>query len=167
MIKIATAFLVSGLFIFSACNNTDSREGENNPDNITEMQSDVSASDGRIILNAGDDMKFDLTEIKTKEGETIRLTLHHTGKAPKKAMGHNFVLLKSGVSIDDFSSKAMLVSENDYIPENSDDVIIHTRLLGGGESDSIEFVAPAKGIYPFLCSFPGHAAIMNGKLIVE
>jgi len=162
-----TASLISGFFILSACNNPGNQESENVSEAIMETPSGVSASGNNIILNAGDNMKFDITEIRVKEGETIKLTLHHTGKAPKRAMGHNFVLLKAGISHDNFSSKAMQATDNDYIPENSDDVIVHTRLLGGGESDSIEFVAPTKGTYPFLCSFPGHAALMNGKLIVE
>lgn len=162
-----TAFLISGFFLLSACNNTGNQKSANVSETIMETSSDVSASGNDIVLNASDNMKFDMTEIRVKEGETIRLTLHHTGKAPKRTMGHNFVLLKAGVSIDNFSSKAMQATDNDYIPENSDDVIVHTKLLGGGESDMIEFTAPTKGIYPFLCSFPGHAAIMNGKLIVK
>ena len=40
-------------------------------------------------------------------------------------------------------------------------------MLGGGEETTIEFEAPAKGEYTFICSFPGHYALMNGKFIVE
>jgi azurin len=31
----------------------------------------------------------------------------------------------------------------------------------------IEFIAPEKGTYDYICSFPGHFAMMKGKLIVE
>lgn len=161
------AVLLLSIFFFSACNNTNSDGSGNTTETSTATQQDMPPSDGNIILNAGDDMKFNLTEIRVKEGETIRLTLHHTGKAPKTAMGHNFVLLKAGVSLDGFISKALEAKDNDYIPKDGADIIVHTKLIGGGESDSIEFVAPAKGYYSFLCSFPGHAMSMNDTLIVE
>jgi azurin len=34
------------------------------------------------------------------------------------------------------------------------DVIAHTQKPFGGETTDIEFTAPAKGTYDFLCSFP-------------
>jgi len=159
--------LCLSVLLLSACNNTGSGDDENTTETSKATQQDLSISNGNIVLNAGDDMKFNLTEIRVKEGETIRLTLHHTGKAPKTAMGHNFVLLKAGVSLDGFVTKALEAKGNDYIPKDEADIIVHTKLIGGGESDSIEFVAPPKGSYPFLCSFPGHAMSMNGTLIVE
>jgi azurin len=39
--------------------------------------------------------------------------------------------------------------------------------LGGGETDVIEFQAPPAGEYEFLCSFPGHYAMMRGKFVVK
>ena len=52
----------------------------------------------------------------------------------------------------------------------SDQVIAHTGIVGGGEGDTkeltIEFAAPEPGDYPFLCSFPGHFAMMNGTFRV-
>ena len=48
-----------------------------------------------------------------------------------------------------------------------DKFIAHTKMLGGGESDTIEFDAPAPGTYTFMCTFPGHYALMQGKFIVE
>lgn len=127
-----------------------------------------NANEAVITLNAGDDMKFDLSEIKVKEGQTVKLTLTHTGKMAKTAMGHNFVLLAQGVVLADFAGKAIAASGTDYIPAGSEkEVIAHTKLVGGGESDTIEFTAPAKGSYEFLCSFAGHSALMKGTFIVE
>ncbi len=133
----------------------------------TTMDADADAV-ATITINGGDDMKFDLSEIKVKAGQTVKLTLKHTGTMAKNAMGHNFVLLAQGVDLKDFSSKAIAASTTDYVPAaNESDVIAHTKLLGGGESDTIEFTAPAKGTYEFLCSFPGHSALMKGTFIVE
>ena len=40
-------------------------------------------------------------------------------------------------------------------------------MIGGGQSDTIEFDAPEPGTYDFICSFPGHYSVMKGKFIVE
>ena len=82
-------------------------------------------------------------------------------------MGHNFVLLKQGVDLAAFGIKSASAKDTDYIPSDEEDnIIAHTRLIGGGETTSIEFDAPEPGEYEFLCSFPGHYAIMKGKFIV-
>lgn len=83
-------------------------------------------------------------------------------------MGHNWVLLKEGVDLAAFGQKSATAMDNDYIPASEEgSIIAHTKMLGGGESDTIEFTAPAKGSYEYLCSFPGHYALMRGVLIVE
>jgi azurin len=66
-----------------------------------------------------------------------------------------------------FATSALQAKANEYIPEGTEDVIAHTALIGGGEETTIEFTAPAAGEYTFICSFPGHYALMNGKFIVE
>ena len=65
-----------------------------------------------LILNSNDQMLFDKGLLKGKSGEEINLTLYHTGKIGKEFMGHNFVLLKKDVDVDDFAQKAMLAKEN-------------------------------------------------------
>lgn len=118
-----------------------------------------------IVVNATDQMRFDTNEIKVKAGDRVKLTLNHTGKLAKNVMGHNFVLLTQGTDVAKFSQAAMSKKDTDYIPATG--VIAHTKLIGGGESTTIEFNAPKKGTYDFLCSFPGHYAMMKGKFIVE
>ena len=112
-------------------------------------------------------MQFSEEEFRVKEGQEITLTFKHIGQIPKSAMGHNFVLLKDGVDHKTFATQALEAKDTEYIPNGGKDVIAHTKMLGGGEQDVIIFTAPAKGTYTFLCSFPGHFGIMNGKFIVE
>lgn len=120
-----------------------------------------------IVIESNDRMQFDIKEIKVKAGETIKLTLKHVGKMPVQAMGHNWVLLESGIKVNEFAMDAAKARDNDYIPKDSKDVIVTTKLLGGGEEDTITFEAPEKGTYMFLCSFPGHFGLMQGTFIVE
>lgn len=118
-----------------------------------------------IVINSNDQMRFDKNEIRVKAGEKIKLTLNHTGKLPKNAMGHNFVLLEAGTDVAKFAQIAMNAKATEYIPAKG--VLASTKLIGGGESTTIEFTAPKKGTYDFVCSFPGHYAMMKGKFIVE
>lgn len=120
-----------------------------------------------IDIEGDDAMKFNLKELKVKEGQKITLNLHHVGKMSVQVMGHNWVLLKPGVDMMKFGADAAAAEANDYIPEGSTDFIVHTDMIGGGEKTSITFDAPAKGTYDFICSFPGHVALMKGKFIVE
>lgn len=118
-----------------------------------------------IVINSNDQMKFDLSEIRVKAGEKIKLTLNHKGKFKKDVMGHNFVLLNAGTDVAKFATAAMSAKATEYIPAKG--ALAHTKLIGGGESTTIEFTAPKKGTYDFICSFPGHYSIMKGKFIVE
>ena len=81
-------------------------------------------------------------------------------------MGHNWVLLKRGTDLPTFARQAMNARDNGFIPVNSPDVIVATKVIGGGEQTTIRFEAPGRGEYDFICSFPGHFSIMKGKFIV-
>lgn len=121
-----------------------------------------------IGLTGDDMMQYNIKEMKVKAGQELTINLRHIGKMDIKVMGHNFVLLKQGVSIPEFSIKAAEAGEaSDWIPEDGKDVIVHTKMIGGGQSTSITFTVPEAGTYDYICSFPGHSAIMKGKFIVE
>jgi len=139
----------------------------------------VSAADTAIIteapktetvlnLEANDQMKYNLTELKATAGQPIKLTLKHTGKFPITAMGHNVVILKQGTDVDAFAAKALEAKDTQYIPKSEEgSILAHTKLLGGGEEDTITFTIAEKGTYTFICSFPGHYTMMKGTLVVE
>jgi azurin len=40
-------------------------------------------------------------------------------------------------------------------------------MLGGGESETINFIIEEAGIYKYVCTFPGHYQIMQGELTIE
>ena len=75
-------------------------------------------------------------------------------------------LLKKDVDVDDFAMLALDFKDNEYIPENND-FIVHTKMLGGGESDTINFTIEEPGDYTYVCTFPGHYQIMQGILTIE
>ena len=161
-------FAIVALLAFTGCNSSTEKSETTSQDTLSEavatgpVEKEIS-----ITINAGDDMMYDLSEIKVKEGQTVKLTLNHTGKLPVEAMGHNWTLLAQGTIVSDLAAKAMTAKDSDYIPAGATEVIAHTKLIGGGQSDTITFSAPAKGVYEFICTFPGHVGMMKGTFYVE
>lgn len=135
------------------------------------LASPLLAQEKKLELTGNDQMQFNTKTLEVTAGEKVSLTFKHIGVLQKVAMGHNVVILKAGTPIPAFATKAMQAAATDYIPadEESKKVIVaHTKVLGGGESQTITFTAPAEaGDYPYLCTFPGHFALMQGVLKVK
>ena len=141
------------------------------PEPEPEPELPIVVDDGKVAtvnITANDIMKFNTAQIDIAAGRTVKLTLKHVGKMPTKMMGHNFVLLAQGTDVDAFTAAGVTAQDTDFIAKSMDaKVLAKTKMLGGGESDTIEFKAPAPGTYDFICTFPGHATLMKGKLIVS
>ncbi|WP_271393597.1 azurin [Aequorivita sinensis] len=135
-----------------------------------EVTEDINADPNLavITIEGNDQMKFNKSEIRVKAGQKVKLTLKHVGKMSEDVMGHNWALLTADADMATVGQAAALAKETDYIPADmKDKFIVHTEMIGGGETTTIEFDAPAAGTYTFLCTFPGHYALMQGKFIVE
>lgn len=132
---------------------------------------DAPSPEGRAIAITGNDqMKFSVTEIRVKPGETLSVTLSNIGTMPKFSMGHNWVLLTADADVSAFVNAVAGAPTTEYIPDSHQDkVIVATKLLGPKEADTVTFQAPTEpGRYVFLCSFPGHFQVgMKGEMIVE
>lgn len=169
-IKISIVMLIGCLAITSCGKKETPIE-----DASTEVSEATSDAEGHpaavtnvLVITGNDQMQFSTNELRAEVGKPIKLTLKHIGKVPKQAMGHNIVILKQGTDEAAFAVKAAEAQTTDYIPESEkSSIVAHTKLLGGGEEDTIEFTIDKKGTYNFLCSFPGHFALMKGVLIVE
>ena len=127
----------------------------------------VRAQDAEVKITGNDAMQYDIKAFEVKPGQKVT----NIGKLPKVAMGHNVTVLNKGSDKQAFAMEAIKFAANDYIPTSApfkDQIIAHTKILGPGESESIEFTAPAEaGEYPFLCTIPGHFAVMNGIMTVK
>lgn len=131
----------------------------------------VAVTNGEITLKPGTDnpLTYDIKSFSVKAGQKLKVTFNNQSALPQP---HNFILGKLG-SKDRLMAAVMNMAADPngfakgYIPE-SPDIIIHTKLLNAGQTETLDFTAPAeKGDYPYLCSFPGHALIMNGVMKVE
>ena len=150
----------------SSCGETKKEEktalkiGQNNTESVT-------PSGTALALSGNDMMQFDKSELMAQAGEKITLTFRHVGQLDRRVMGHNFVLLTPGTDITGFANEAAAAGESaDWIPNDGAQVIAHTKMLGGGQTDVITFEAPEPGVYDFICSFPGHSGMMRGTLTI-
>jgi azurin len=121
-------------------------------------------------VEGNDAMQFNVGSIAIPASCTnFKITLKHSGTMPVGAMGHNVVIAATadmqGIEADGIAAGAA----NNYVKPGDTRVIAHTKLVGGGESDSISFPVDklkTGGPYEFFCSFPGHATVMKGTITV-
>lgn len=160
--------MMAAAFMAVACGGEKTEEVTTPEVEATAPAEDAALEVAEFTIEGNDQMKFNLDRMDVKEGQTVRVTLKNVGELPKEAMGHNWVLLAQGTDKEEFSMAAMEAKATDYIPaDHASSIIAHTILLGPGEETTIEFTAPGKGFYSFICSFPGHHALMNGMLYVN
>ena len=122
----------------------------------------------KIDISGSHMMKFDTNEIHiNKNCEKVVVNLKHSGNLPVNAMGHNIVFLESN-NLHKVISKINMSHgiENGFMPE-MDEILFKSKMIGGGEETTLEldpnvFISGKE--YIFICSFPGHFALMKGKL---
>jgi azurin len=120
----------------------------------------------KLEISGSDQMQYDKHELLVPDScKEVTLTLHHTGKLPREAMGHNWVLVNAAdlAAVANAGMGAGLA--NNYVAPGDKRVLAHTKTIGGGETTSVTFSTSGlkKGAdYKYLCTFPGHNALMNG-----
>lgn len=123
--------------------------------------------DTTLELAAGKNLTFSTRTLRAKAGQHTQLTFTNPDVVP-----HNWVLVRPGslAKVGDLANKLIADPEavlRQYVPK-TDDVLLYTDVTPPQQSSTIYFKAPeAKGVYPYLCTFPGHWMVMNGELIVE
>jgi azurin len=131
----------------------------------------VLATTCDVEIEGNDAMQFNKSSIAVPAScKQFTVKLKHVGKLPKAAMGHNWVLSKAsdsqGVAADGIPAGL----DKAYVKPGDARVIAHTKVIGGGETDSVSFdVSKLKAgdSYAWFCSFPGHASIMKGTLTLS
>jgi len=111
-------------------------------------------------------MRYDRTEFTVQPGMNVRLVLNNPD-----AMDHNLIMVQPGAAAKVAILAAAMETAGDgvekqWIPD-SDSIFFASDLLARGESQTIEFAAPAEeGNYDYICTFPGHWQLMRGVMIV-
>ncbi len=118
------------------------------------------------IQTVPEQMLFDLKWFVVQKGKPVQIVL-----ANPDAMPHNLVIGQPGSLQEVATTGGSMPLPTDpevkpYVPDTA--LVLHaTRLLNGGETERLNFTAPAKpGEYVYLCTFPGHWVRMYGVMLV-
>jgi azurin len=117
-----------------------------------------------VSINAIGGLQYDLARFQVKPGAKVKIILTN-----KDDMSHNLVITKPGARIAIVNAAINLGEKGigmNYVPRLST-VLWFTKLLPPGESTTISFTAPKQaGVYPYVCSYPGHGFVMFGAMYV-
>ena len=117
-----------------------------------------------VKMTMRDGLRFEPPRLEAKPGEELILEIENGDSTDQT---HNFLLLKPGTR-DTVVQAALTLADKgpgrEFIPA-SDDILVHSRLLSPEGSAQITLKVPATpGVYPYVCTFPGHGMIMYGAL---
>ena len=123
-----------------------------------------------VTVESTDSMQFNTATIEvSKKCKEFTITLKHTGKLPKAAMGHNLVVTKASDMAAAGADAAGAGLANDYVKPKDERILAQTKMIGGGETSVAKINVTgllAKESYAFFCTYPGHSALMKGTLKV-
>lgn len=117
-----------------------------------------------ISLNAIPGLQYNQARFNVKPGARVKLILTNSDD-----MSHNLVITLPGARQDVVDAAMKLGDkgpELSYIPKHQS-VLWSIPVLSPGESQSITFTVPEKpGVYPYVCTYPGHGFVMFGAMYV-
>lgn len=117
----------------------------------------------KVIKN---EMKYDLKEFTVEAGKAVEIIFENPD-----FMQHNLVIAKQGTmkivgAAADKLAADPKGAEMNYVPAIPE-VLFATKLVNPEQTETLRFIAPKDaGAYPFVCTFPGHWALMNGVMKV-
>ena len=109
-------------------------------------------------------MRFDVANFKVRAGQPVRLNVENPDFMP-----HNLLITEPN-RVDEVYQLAIDLGgrgfDLDFVPD-SPYILQATRLLRHNEEQLLTFDAPDEpGLYPFVCTFPGHGELMRGIMEV-
>ena len=116
-------------------------------------------------------MKFTQEQIAVKTGQPVKIVFTNPD-----ATDHNMVFVKPGalaevgIAANEMARDPKNAS-SDFIPKSKRNLILHaSKMIGPTRKSKIHvfrFDAPNQpGIYPYVCTFPGHWVVMKGIMVV-
>src|SRR6267378_2874916 len=117
-----------------------------------------------ISLKAVSGLQYDQVRFRVRRGSAVKIVFTNTDE-----MSHNLVITRPGAREEvvkaalDLGDKGLALN---YIPGSSN-VLWSIPVVDPGQTKSITFTAPTMdGVYPYVCTFPGHGFVMYGAMYV-
>jgi putative heme-binding domain-containing protein len=111
-------------------------------------------------------MIYDRERLVMQAGKPVEIVFENTDTMP-----HNLVFLQPG-ALEEVGTLAETTAtqpgalERNYVPP-SGKILLASKLIQPRQSERLSFTAPAKaGVYPYVCTYPGHWRRMHGALFV-
>jgi putative heme-binding domain-containing protein len=111
-------------------------------------------------------MSYDKDVVVVRTGKPVEFVLENTDLMP-----HNFVIVKPG-SLEEMglyseaNAQKPEFAVRQFVPQ-SDKVLAGSKLMQPRDSQRLSFQAPTEpGVYPYVCTYPGHWRRMYGALYV-
>ena len=166
MKKIALILSVTILISCGSSENktSDANTNDVNTTEIVENEKNWEEFTVGAIGNTMSEMKFDTKNITVQAGSWVRINLVNEGVDP--AMLHNIVFVKYGTRKEVAKQSIEAGPDLQFVPKSTD-VIAYSDLADPGATVVLEFEAPEKGNYEFICTYPGHSEIMRGYFFVK
>ena len=123
----------------------------------------------KITIESNDMMQFSAHELAVPTNcAAVEVTLRHAGKLPARVMGHDWVLAKDSDMSAIVTAGLAAGLARGFLPDNDKRIIAATKVVGGGESNTVKFSTAAlvQGArYVFFCTAPGHSSVMHGRFL--
>jgi putative heme-binding domain-containing protein len=111
-------------------------------------------------------MSYDQDVIAVKAGKPVEFIFENSDLMP-----HNFVIIQPGTLeelglLGEATATQPDAARRNYVPR-SRSVLLGSKLLQPRELQKLSFTAPTEpGVYPYVCTYPGHWRRMYGALYV-
>jgi len=118
-----------------------------------------------VKINVQVGLQFDQVRFHVKPGEKVKLIFSNSDD-----MSHNLLITKPGSRLE-IVNEALQLGEKgpsmDYIPKSAS-VLWSIPVVNPNQTKTLNFIAPQKaGVYPYVCTLPGHGLIMFGAMYVN
>ena len=119
-----------------------------------------------VVKTVREQLRYDTPRLVVEAGRPFEIIFENDDVMP-----HNFVVVTPGSHVEiGLASQTMPPTLDGkgraYIP-NTNKILAASKLLEPGQKETLKLTAPSQeGDYEYVCTFPGHAMVMFGRLAV-
>ena len=120
-----------------------------------------------VVRTVVEEMRYDTTRLVVQMGKPFEIIFENPDVMP-----HNLVVVqpgarqKVGLSAMELPAGHVDRQGRAWVGEDKE-IIAASKMLEAGQAETMKITAPrTEGVYEFVCTFPGHWALMHGEIVV-